>query len=113
MGLYVLPPADANYTFPLRVDPFGLTNYAGLGAILIFLLLLFLSNDASLRASGARRWKSLQRWNYAGAVLVVAHGLVYQILEKRTVGYIAVCATIVLFALAMPYAGFRMDKKGA
>jgi sulfoxide reductase heme-binding subunit YedZ len=111
MWLYFLPPADATYTFPMRIDPFGLTNYAGLGAILILLLLLFLSNDASLRALGARRWKSLQRWNYAGAVLVVAHGLVYQILEKRTVGFIVVGATIVLFALAMQFAGFSTGKK--
>lgn len=111
MWLYFLPPADATYTFPMRIDPFGLTNYMGLGAILILLLLLFLSNDASLRALGTRRWKSLQRWNYAGAVLVVTHGLVYQILEKRTVGFIVACAAIVLFALAMQFAGFRMGKK--
>jgi len=113
MWLYFLPPADATYTFPMRIDPFGLTNYAGLSATFILLLLLFLSNDASLRALGTRRWKSLQRWNYAGAVLVVAHGLVYQIIEKRALGFIVTCAAIVLFAVTMQLAGFRMGKKGS
>lgn len=111
MWLYFLPPADATYTFPLRIDAFGLTNYAGLGATMILLLLLSLSNNASLRSLGASRWKSLQRWNYAGALLVVAHGVVYQILEKRTVAFIVAFAAIALLALAMQFAGFRMAKK--
>lgn len=109
--LYFLPPADASYTFPLRIDPFGLTNYAGLVATLILLLLLSLSNNASLRSLGASRWKSLQRWNYAGALLVAAHGVVYQILEKRTVGFVVAFAAIALLALAMQFAGFRVGKR--
>ena len=108
--LYFLPPADAAYTFPLRIDPFGLTNYAGLAATLILLLLLSLSSNAALRSLGASRWKSLQRWNYAGALLVAAHGVVYQILEKRTVGFVVAFAAIVLLALAMQFAGFRIGK---
>ena len=109
--LYFLPPPDAADTFLLRIDPFGLTNYAGLGATLILLLLLSLSNNASLRALGASRWKSLQRWNYAAALLVAAHGTVYQIIEKRTAGFVAAFAAVVLLALAMQLAGFSMVKK--
>ena len=111
MWLYFLPPAEATYTFPMRIDLFGLTNYAGLGATLILLLLLSLSNNASLRSLGATRWKFLQRWNYAGALLVVAHGIVYQILEKRTVGFVVAFAAISLLALTMQFAGFTMVKK--
>lgn len=110
---YFLRPAYASYSFPLRIDPFGLTNYAGLAATFILLLLLSLSNNASLRALGPRRWKSLQRWNYAGAVLVVAHGIVYMILEKRTLGFVAVFTALILLALAMQIAGFRAEKKQA
>lgn len=110
MWQYFLPPPDATYRFPLRIDPFGLTNYAGLFATMILLLLLSLSNDASLRALGADRWKSLQRWNYAYAILTVAHGVVYQILEKRMAGFVAAFAAIVLLALAMQFAGFRVEK---
>jgi sulfoxide reductase heme-binding subunit YedZ len=90
---------------------FGLANYVGLGATLVLLLLLCLSNDASLRALGPSRWKSLQRWNYAGAVLVVGHGIVYMVVEKRTLGIILVFAGIVLLALGMQIAGFRAVKK--
>ena len=111
MWLYFLPPADATYTLPMRIDPFGLTNYAGLGATLILLLLLSLSSNASLRSLGASRWKSLQRWNYAGALLVAAHGTVYQIIEKRTAGFVVAFASIALLALAMQFAGFSMVKK--
>jgi len=81
------------------------------GTTLILLLLLSLSNDASLRSLGASRWKSLQRWNYAGALLVAAHGTIYQILENRAAGFIVAFAALMLFALAMQFAGFRMAKK--
>ena len=110
MLLYFLPPPNATYRFPLRIDLAGLTNYAGLGSTLILLLLLVLSNNASLRALGASRWKSLQRWNYAAAILMVAHGVVYQILEKRTMPFIVAFAAIVLLTLAMQFAGFRKKK---
>ena len=114
IALYFLPPGVATFPFPISIGqwmPFGLTNYAGLGATLILLLLLFLSNDASLRSFGARRWKSLQRWNYACALLVVGHGAVYQIIEKRNTGFVMVCLSIVLLALAMQIKGFLMAKE--
>ncbi len=108
MWLYFLP--ETPRVFPLRIDAFGLTNWAGLVATLILLLLLTLSNDASLRALGRARWKSLQRWNYAGAILVIAHGAVYQVLESRKLAYVAACVAIVLAALAMQVAGVRMRR---
>jgi hypothetical protein len=37
----------------------------------------------SLRKLGAQRWKSLQRWAYAGIVLTAAHAIAYQQIEKR------------------------------
>ena len=111
MWLYFVPPAGAIHSFPLRTDLFGFTNFAGLGATLILLLLLSLSNNASLRSLGGRRWKSLQRWNYAGALLVVAHGTVYQILEKRTAGFVVAFAATALLALALQLAGFSKTKE--
>ena len=67
----------------LRYDLFGAANYVGLGASLLVLILLAISNNMSLRMVGAARWKSIQRWNYVGAILVVAHGLLYQAIEER------------------------------
>src|SRR6185312_3385921 len=39
---------------------FGSANYVGLLSALLFLMLLAISNDISLRTLGLRRWKSLQ-----------------------------------------------------
>ena len=109
MWLYFVPEHPSR--FPLRIDIFGLTNYAGLAATLILLLLLTLSNDVSLRALGGVRWKSLQRWNYVLAILVVGHGAVFQYIEGRKPAYIAACAVIVLATLAMQVAGLRTRGK--
>lgn len=111
LWLYFLPPPDAAYRFPLRIDPFGLTNYAGLAAGLILIMLLALSSNASLRALGAVRWKRLQRWNYAAAALVVAHGVVYQLLEKRALGFVLLFGVAVALALAFQIAGAAAARK--
>ena len=50
---------------------FGFGNDTGLIAALLFLLLLAISNDVSLRRLGAQKWKSLQRWMYAAVVLTI------------------------------------------
>ena len=108
--LYFLPPPDAVFPYSLRIVAFGLTNYAGLAAGLILLMLLTLSNNTSLRALGAVRWKRLQRWNYAVAALVVGHGAVYLLLEKRAPGFVAVFIAVALLTLVLQFAGFRMGK---
>jgi DMSO/TMAO reductase YedYZ heme-binding membrane subunit len=71
------------HSLTLQNTRFGFANFAGLGAALIFLMLLAISNDFSLRTLGTRRWKSLQRWTYVAVVLTVAHGIAYQVVEKR------------------------------
>ncbi|MGH9685828.1 MAG: ferric reductase-like transmembrane domain-containing protein [Candidatus Acidiferrales bacterium] len=67
----------------IRRDAFGFANYTGAAAVLIFALLLSLSNDWSLRRFGAKRWKSLQRWTYAAAALTAAHAVAYEHVEDR------------------------------
>lgn len=105
--LYFIPPPEARAFLPVRVDPFGLTNHAGLIATVVFIMLLCLSNNASIRALGAKRWKFLQRWNYAAAILVCLHGWVYQILEKREPAFVLVFTIVVLIVFAFQLAGFR------
>lgn len=78
MWLYFV---DMHYR--LRRDAFGFGNYTGAVAAIVFLLLLALSNDLSLRKLGIDRWKSLQRWAYAGIALTAAHAIAYQHVEKR------------------------------
>jgi len=67
----------------LQNTQFGFANYVGLGAVLLFVMLLAISNDVSLRGLGVSRWKSLQRWTYVAFGMTVAHGIAYQLVEKR------------------------------
>lgn len=91
----------------VRYDPFGFANYTGLVGTIVLLLLLGLSNDIALRRLGRRRWKALQRLNYAVFVLVVAHGVVYQVLEKRRLVFVLVFATTVGAVALIQGAGIR------
>jgi DMSO/TMAO reductase YedYZ heme-binding membrane subunit len=62
---------------------------------------LVLSNDVSLRKLGPERWKSLQRWAYAGIVLTAAHAIAYQQIEKRTWIFQLVLYVVCGMALAL------------
>jgi len=107
MRLYFFFPADQPHPFPLRFDAFGFANYTGLGVTLVLLLLLGLSNDFSLRILGARRWKALQRWNYAGFLLMATHGGAYQWLETRSLPFVGLLRSMVLAVAAAQIVGFR------
>src|SRR5260370_8257733 len=83
---------------PLKLQntQFGFANFTGLGAALLFLMLLAISNDLSLRTLKTRRWKSLQRWTYAGFLLTAAHGISYQMIEKRRILWVLVYAGLII-----------------
>lgn len=104
--IYFLYPREESHLIPFRYDLFGLANYSGLGVSLVLVLLLSLSNNAALTRLGSQRWKSLQRWNYAGFALLIMHGAVYQLVEKRTVGFVLVFAAAVLLVGALQAAGY-------
>src|SRR5262245_59474514 len=88
MRTYFVYPTEEDHSFPCRLDAFGWANHLGLLAGLLLVFLLILSNDWSLTRLGAQRWKGFQRWNYAVFGLVLAHGVLYQVLEKRIAGWI-------------------------
>jgi sulfoxide reductase heme-binding subunit YedZ len=93
---------------PLRFQTtaFGAANYTGLVAAALFLMLLALSNDWSLRALGTPRWKNLQRWTYVAFILTLAHGILFQWVEKRHLPWIlffAAAATATLVAQSLGY----------
>lgn len=108
---YFLYPDGADRLVPVRYDPFGIANHTGLSAALVFLLLLALSNNLSLRRLGPRRWKALQRWAYVGAGLVLVHGLLYQLLERRTLAFAAVFLLIALAAATVQGLGIRARRR--
>ena len=105
MWLYFVKEITGPKAWTLRDDLFGLANYTGLVATMIVLLLLVLSNDASIRWLGAGRWKNLQRWNYAFLLLTALHGALYQVLEKRAAGWRSVFWALLALTLVVQTAG--------
>lgn len=63
-------------------NSFGWANWTGLAATAIVVGLLVLSNNLALRKLKARRWKQIQRLNYALFALVVAHAFFYGALVR-------------------------------
>lgn len=94
-----------------RIDAFGLANDLGLAAALVLALLIGVSNDASLRRLGLRRWKQLQRSNYVGMALIAIHGLLYQIIEKRIWPLVLIYVWLLAAAAAIQYAGYRAHRQ--
>ena len=111
MRTYFIYPAEQNRSFPLRLDSFGWANHLGLLAGLLLVLLLLLSNDWSLTRFGARLWKALQRWNYVVFGFVLVHGVLYQVLEKRSAGWIISFAVLSLLVIVLQVLGFRAYRK--
>jgi methionine sulfoxide reductase heme-binding subunit len=93
---------------PLRLQntQFGFANFAGLAAALLFLMLLAISNDLSLRSFGTRRWKTLQRWTYASLLLTAAHGIAYQAVEKRQLPWVLIFAALLIAVATIQIIGF-------
>lgn len=108
MWMYFLrrlhPPAVQNTTF-------GFANYAGAVAAILFLILLAISNDVSLRGLGLRRWKAVQRWAYAAFALTVAHGVAFQVVEKRHAPWVAFFWAVIASAIVLQLAGFVLVRR--
>ena len=107
MQLYFLPPPDQRGLLGLRADPFGAANHTGLLAVLLLLLLAAISNDLSLRRLGTARWRAVQRWSYVLLALTVAHGALYQILEKQRLILVGLFASMALGVLTLQLARWR------
>lgn len=109
--LYFIKAVQGEDSFKLRGDLFGFSNYAGLIAALILIVLLLLSNDISLQWLKAKRWKTFQRWNYILFASVLAHGIMYQIIEKRITVIIILFSVIMLIPLIGQSIGFSITRK--
>jgi DMSO/TMAO reductase YedYZ heme-binding membrane subunit len=66
------------------LNSFGLGNWTGLAALVIAVGLLAISSDFAMRKLKARRWKRIQRLNYALFGLVIAHAFFYGALLRTT-----------------------------
>lgn len=110
LNYFIYPPTKPHIV-PVRYDPFGLTNHLGLVCTLIMILLLFLSNNRSIKILGPGRWKKWQRSSYILAVAMPLHGLIYQILEKRIGIYTLLMFTIILTAAVFQISGILQYRK--
>lgn len=72
-----------------RFDLFGLANYIGLGLTGGVVVLLAISNDASMREMGIARWRRVQRIAPWIGLLTMIHAGLYQAIERRSLGFIA------------------------
>jgi sulfoxide reductase heme-binding subunit YedZ len=94
----------------LRRDVFGFSNYTGLAAALVVIVLLATSNDYFLRRLGTPGWKSLQRWNYAAFVLTAAHALGYQWNQKGSLDFHVTLYVCIALTVVVQTAGFARRK---
>jgi sulfoxide reductase heme-binding subunit YedZ len=82
-----------------RLDPFGLANYAGLAATVIFAALLVTSNDMSLRRLGASGWQRIHGLTNWALTLTALHGVAYQWIEKRPWAFVFLFAALALLSI--------------
>jgi methionine sulfoxide reductase heme-binding subunit len=100
---YVYGPGEHHHG--VRHDLFGLANYTGALGVLLLAMLFATSNDLSLRRLGSRKWKQLQRWNYAVFALVAVHSFAFQGVEKQKQLWVVTAAFCVAAALSLQIAG--------
>jgi len=104
--LYYVYEHWKKHVVPVRHDLFGFSNYTGLAAALVVVVLLATSNDASLRKLGTRRWKKWQRWNYAAFALVGAHAIGYLTIEKQKVLFASMVVACLLAVVVLQGMGY-------
>ena len=109
--LYFFKAVEGEDRLRLRDDIFGAANYVGIIAGVILLVLLLLSNDASLKLLKTCRWKNLQRLNYLFFMGVLIHGILYQIIEKRIVAISVLFISIMLIPVVGQSIGIIARKK--
>ncbi len=109
--LYFFKAVQGEDSYKLRNDLFGFSNYAGIVAGLLLVVLLLLSNDVSLKWLKSKRWKSIQRWNYILFGMILVHGIMYQIIEKRIAVIIILFSLIMLLPIIGQLVGFTIRRK--
>ncbi len=85
--------------YGLQLNIYGLSNDSGLFATILLLLLLALSNAASLRFLKGKWWKRIQRLTYLLALLAIVHTFGYQYLNGR--GELLFVMVIILSVLVL------------
>jgi DMSO/TMAO reductase YedYZ heme-binding membrane subunit len=85
----------------------------GIAIAVLFALLLALSSNAALRGIGARWWKRLQRTSYVAFLLTAAHGVVFQVIEARSLPLVLLFAALTSAVIAGQLAGVAAVRRAA
>ncbi|MEL7233566.1 MAG: hypothetical protein AAGK74_03660, partial [Chloroflexota bacterium] len=104
---YYVRWTDAGGIRPLT-SLFGFNNYVGTLASVILVLLLLTSNNLSLIWLKGKRWKAIQRWNYALAVLAFAHTFGYQQISHRAPVFLWGTLALLLVTLVAQGVGYNL-----
>jgi sulfoxide reductase heme-binding subunit YedZ len=89
----------------------GASNYLGLAATVLLILLLGLSNAYSLHKLKGKCWKRLQRLNYILAVLAFMHAFGYQMVSGRERIFINATALAVVLLLVVQLVGVSIYQR--
>lgn len=95
----------------VMLNSFGLGNWTGLAATVIAVGLLAISTDRSIRELKAKRWKNLQRLNYALFALVVLHAFFYGALLRATSPFTLVLIVTVIAVLVGQLVGIWLWRR--
>ncbi len=79
---YFFTSTPTGYSLP-KPDLFNMSNYTGLIATFVMVVLLFTSNQLSLRWLKGKRWKLIQRFNYLLVIMTLVHTFGYQAFNVR------------------------------
>ena len=92
---------------------FGASNYIGAAATVLVVGLFAISNDISLRKLKGKRWKNIQRFNYALFLLTLAHTFAYQeIIDRHPfLQWLTILLTVSVVALQL--SGFFFIRRQA
>jgi len=90
---------------------FLFANWIGLASALLFVMLVVISNNPSLRSMGLRTWKFIQRGAYPAAALATVHGLAYQLLEKRSAPLLILVVAAAALVVGLQLAGIRTRQR--
>ncbi len=107
---YFFHSADQTGRANIRVDAFGIANHTGLVSALLLVILLAISNDASLRRLGAPRWKRWQQANYLVFFFVVMHTALYQLVSRRLAAAVLIFAVGGVFVLIVQSLAWQRAK---
>ncbi|MCC6617176.1 MAG: ferric reductase-like transmembrane domain-containing protein [Anaerolineae bacterium] len=99
---------DADGLPRLLLEGRGLSNYIGLIATILLIVLLLTSNDLMLRRLKGKRWKTVQRLNYALAVLALVHTLIYQQASSREPPFADLTLMLTLIVLIWQLTGMLL-----